>query len=63
MIKLSDSQGRALLVHRDQIAAIREAGPSQRWHGIAASVQMAVTGKWVEVRESVADIEQQLGNR
>ena len=61
MIRLTDVHGRALLVQPDQIAMIQQAGPSQRWHGVAANGQMAVDGKWIEVRESVADIEQQLG--
>lgn len=61
MIRLTDVHGRALLVQPEQIAMIQQAGPSQRWHGVSANVQMAVDGKWIEVRESVADIEQQLG--
>lgn len=61
MIKLTDIHGRALLLSPGQIAMMQQAGPSQRWHGVAANVQMAVDGKWIEVRESVADIEQQLG--
>jgi hypothetical protein len=56
MIQLTDIYGRLRLIHPGQIAQVQEAGVSQKWHGVRANVQMAVDGKWVEVREDVPTI-------
>ena len=59
MITLTDINGRTVLLAVSQIAMVTDPSASQYWHGVRANVH-TVTGKWMEVRESVADVQQQV---
>lgn len=60
MIKLTDINGAAHLVHPDAIARITEAGTSSQWHGIASYVKL-MDGTLLECREQHREIVRQLG--
>lgn len=60
MIELTDPQGRKILLAKAAVAMVTEAGNSQAWHGVRANVQK-FDGKWVEVRDTVEEIQKLLG--
>jgi hypothetical protein len=62
VIRLTDINGLQLLFAAGAIASVSEQGNSQRWHGVGANVLCAVTGRWIEVRESFHSIQQQLAD-
>jgi hypothetical protein len=62
VIRLTDINGRTLLINPDQIVQVTQAGTSQAWHGVGANVQTVCDGKWIKVRQSVKAIEKQLAS-
>lgn len=60
LIKLSDMDGRRILLAPCNIAKVTEAGPSSQWHGIRAFIETA-DGMTLEVRETVDHIMTLLG--
>ena len=57
MIRLTDRRGDPILIQPDQIATITTASTSQAWHGVRANIQRTVDGQWIEVLESVDQIQ------
>lgn len=56
MIKLTNIDGRRVLVAPHEIASVTEAGTSSQWHGIKSIVRMS-SGKTIEAQESLREIE------
>lgn len=55
MLTLFDASGQRLLLHKDAVAQVTEAGPSSQWHGIRAFIK-TFDGRTLEVRESITEI-------
>lgn len=59
MIRLSDINGRTILLAPEAIAQVTEAGASQAWHGVRANVK-TFDGERIEVRETVDAVNEQM---
>lgn len=55
MIKLTDRNGRTILLQADDIRQITEASVSQRWHGVRSNVRTS-DGQWIETQEAIDEI-------
>lgn len=61
MIRLTCRDGRQLFLNPAAILQVKEAGVSQRWHGVSANVQ-TFDGAWIEVTDTAEVIFAQVSN-
>lgn len=61
MIKLTDFEGRKLIVNKNEISKIVEAGASGRWHGVNSYLHLK-NGTVVELQDTIDQIEEKLSN-
>lgn len=59
MLKLTDINGKTVLLNAGNIAQVTQAGASSQWHGVRAYVR-TMDGRTLEIQESVDVIESML---